>query len=177
MRLPDSNNVNLGAKRIPMGLQNDPFSNPKIQTEGQPATNNPFGTFNEFATNTTMQNMAGSVLKDQISGYSAGYMDYFSFDIVRPYFHIDNSYILKKLTLIFVPFVQKGDWKSTGDEDYMQSKMEYESYRTNMDRVDPYGVDLYLPIMSLTTLILVIGFYYGAIGMFDPELLGYLVGK
>ena len=59
----------------------------------------------------------------------------------------------------------------------MQSKMEYESYRTNMDRVDPYGVDLYLPIMSLTTLILVIGFYYGAIGMFDPELLGYLVGK
>ena len=177
MRLPDSSNPNLGAKRIPMGFQNDPFSNPRIQTEGNQSTNNSFGGFNEFAANPTMQNIAGNILKDQVSNYSAGYRDYFSFDIVRPYFHIDNSYILRKLKLIFLPFLEKGDWKSTGDEDYMQSKMEYENYRTNMNKVDPYGVDLYLPIMSLITLILVIGFYYGAIGMFNPELLGYLVGK
>ena len=176
MRLPNQSTQNLGAKRIPTQIQNDPFSNPKIQTES--GFNSGFGGgFNDFASNPTMQNIAGGILKDQMAKGASTYSSYLSFDIIRPYFHVDNSYILKKLKLIFVPFLQKGDWKSSGEEDYMRSNMEYENYKFNMDKVDQFGVDLYLPIMSLITFCLIVGFYYGAQGLFDPELLGYLVGK
>lgn len=179
MRLPDSssNNNTLGARRIQMNTPNDSFNNPKIQTEsgfnmGQFANN-----FSNMAQDPTMQNIAGNILKDQVSKQTQGISGMFSFDIVRPYFHIDNSYILKKLKLIFLPFLQKGDWKSTEDVDYMGSNMEYENYKANIDKIDPFGVDLYLPIMSLITFTLIVGFYQGITGTFDPEILGYMVGK
>lgn len=31
----------------------------------------------------------------------------------KPYFNIDNLYILKKLKLVLFPILHKGDWKST----------------------------------------------------------------
>lgn len=182
MKLPESSNNNtLGARRLPNNFQNNSFNDPTIQTEGPRGNgynsagfDNPFSQFTE---NPMMRNMAGNIIKDQVSKHTEGYSSYFSFDIVRPYFHIDNSYILKKFKLIFLPILQRGDWKITGAEDYMGSKMEYENYKTNIEKIDPFSVDLYLPIMSLITLTLVVGFYYGAMEMFDPAILGYIVGK
>jgi hypothetical protein len=173
-----ANNQSLGAKRIPMNFNNDAFSNPHIQVNTGSSMSGFTDSFGSFADNPTMRNLAGNIIKDQVSKQAQNYTGYFSFDVVRPYFHIDNYYILKKLKLIFLPFLQKGDWKSTGAEDYMGTKnMEFENYQANVEHIDPFGVDLYLPIMSLITLTLIVGFYYGVNGMFDPAILSYLVGK
>lgn len=178
MKLPDSSNQpTLGARRIPQAFQNTKFNDPHIQVEGG---GNPGGfgqNFNEFVNNPTMRNIAGNIIQDQVAKQTGSFANYFSFDIVRPYFHIDNTYITRKLKLIFLPFLQKGDWKSTGKEDYMGTNMEYEHYSAALEDIDQFGVDLYLPIMSLITITLIYGFYYGAMGMFNPEILGYLVGK
>jgi hypothetical protein len=176
MKLPEAQNT-LGARRIPQAFQNNSFNNPHIQVDKNQAPGGFADTFSSFADNPTMQNIAGNVIKDQMAKHTQGYQSYMSFDIVRPYFHIDNKYITNKLKLIFVPFLQKGDWKSAGKEDYMGSNVEYDNYDSHLESIDPFGVDLYLPLMSLITFILVVGFYYGAMELFDPAILGYAVGK
>lgn len=178
MKLPDANGAGtLGARKIPMSFQNDAFTNPKIQTETGFNMGGFGDSFNNFAGNPAMRNLAGNIIKDQVSKQTEGLASYFSFDIIRPYFHVDNSYILKKLKLIFLPVIQKGDWKSTGAEDIMGSNVDFDVYKPHSDNVDPFGVDLYLPLMSLITLSLIVGFYQGAMGEFDPAFLGYLVTK
>mmetsp|Transcript_9087 Transcript_9087/g.10283 ORF Transcript_9087/g.10283 Transcript_9087/m.10283 type:complete len:183 (+) Transcript_9087:39-587(+) len=176
MRLPDSK-IQLGAKKIPTNFSNDPFNNPKIQTEGSAPQQNPFGDFGNFAGNEAVQNMAGNLIKDQVTKQAASYTAGLSFDLVRPYFNVDDVYILKKLRLIFLPFLQKGDWKSNGEEDYMNSKSEMEDYRKDQQEIDHFNVDMYIPLISLVTLTQVIGLYHGISSAFDPTILEYLVGK
>ena len=125
-----------------------------------------------------MRNMAGTIIKEQFTKQAEGYSSYFSFDQVRPYFDIDNSFILKKFKLIFLPFLQKGDWKLENKEDNMGStKHAYDYTNPYEQSVDPYGVDLYLPIMSLITYTLIVGFHDGAFDTFDPASLSYTVGN
>ena len=81
-----------------------------------------------------------------------------TFDAFRPYFEVDNKYILKKFIQIIMPFIGKEWKKKGGDEQYMSSTQEYDKFRAEQDEIDQYQVDLYLPIMSLVTLILMIGF-------------------
>lgn len=68
------------------------------------------------------------------------------YKIIRKYFNISNSYVLQKLSLIIVPFY----YKETG----------------------LYSPDLYIPTMSLITLILFKGFLLGLSNKFHPEILG-----
>ena len=125
-----------------------------------------------------MRNVAGNLIKEQFAKQAEGYSGYFSFDQVRPYFDIDNMFILKKLKLIFLPFLQKGDWKTENKEDYMGSARRDFDYANQYEQsVDPYGVDLYLPIMSLITYTLIVGFHDGALEIFDPASLSYTVGN
>ncbi|CAI2376783.1 unnamed protein product [Moneuplotes crassus] len=179
MRLPDpsNNGGGLGAKRIPANITSDPFSDPKIATGARGNNQNNFNPFNEFASNEVVQNMAGNLIKDQVSKQAENYRGIFTFDLIRPYFNVDNTYIYSKFKLIFLPFLEKGDWKSEGEEKYMSSNMEYEDFKTDNSKIDPFGVDLYLPLMALVTFTQVVGFYHGALDMFDPELLEYLIGK
>ena len=131
----------------------------------------------QFAANPMMRNVAGNIIKEQFAKQTEGVSSYFSFDTVRPYFDIDNMYIFKKLKLIFLPFLQKGDWKSENREDYMGSTKGFDSLNQYEQSADPYGVDLYLPIMSLITYALIVGFHDGALDIFNPASLSYTIGN
>ena len=146
-------NQTLGARRLPMGnVSNDP----RIATEGQNSGMNPFNNpFMNMASDPTMQNMAGDLIKGQVQKTASAYTDYLSFDIIRPYFKINNKYILSKLKLIFMPFLQKGDWKPVGAEDFMNSKYDINPMSVKNDDIDIFSVDLYLPIISLISLTLI----------------------
>lgn len=65
---------------------------------------------------------------------------------IRKYFDISSSYVLEKLALIVFPF---------GQEDSML-----------------YRPDLYIPVMSLVTLVLFKGLLLGLSNRFHPEVLG-----
>lgn len=69
----------------------------------------------------------------------------------RTYFDIDNAFVLKKLVLILFPFHNK-EWVS-GDEGMARP-------------------ELYVPIMSFVSYVLIRALHLGFEGMFSPEKLG-----
>lgn len=91
--------------------------------------------------------------------------EWFSFSFLKPYFMIDNSYVRYKLTLILAPFLNKelrsGIKNEDDDDKPAQSAIDYP--------------DLYIPLMSFITYILIVTFKIASVstGQFDPDVLGY----
>lgn len=80
------------------------------------------------------------------------------------YFQVSNEYVLKKLKIILCPFLNKS-WTTVTD------------IKTNnkvLPRDNVNAPDMYLPIMSLVTYILIWNFTKGLIGQYDPK---YLYSK
>ena len=82
---------------------------------------------------------------------------WFSLDLVKGYFDVTNTYVLHKLRMIFIPFSVKGEdgWKPKGVD--IGSGQGYES-DTERDLQTP---DLYIPLMSIVTFILLVGLKLG----------------
>lgn len=76
-----------------------------------------------------------------------------NFRTIKPYFDINNEYIIKKIMLIICPFRTK-NWNSK---------------LTNPD--------LYIPLMSFLTYILITGFFLGLKHEFTPEKLSIVFTK
>jgi hypothetical protein len=91
------------------------------------------------------------------------FVDYFSLDGLKPYFDIDNKYVLIKLRYLFFPFL-KG---KTAETDELQNKYNIEYF------------DLYLPIMSFITYALTVGFITALKNpaIFNPHTLGKILSK
>ncbi|CAA94831.2 Protein YIF1 [Caenorhabditis elegans] len=85
---------------------------------------------------------------------------------LKYYFAVDNAYVGKKLGILFFPFFHK-DWslKFAGSADPAPA------------REDVNAPDLYIPLMSFLTYILVSGFVLGTQGRFSPEILGILTSN
>ncbi|PIC29041.1 hypothetical protein B9Z55_020760 [Caenorhabditis nigoni] len=85
---------------------------------------------------------------------------------LKYYFAVDNAYVGKKLGILFFPFFHK-DWslKFAGSSDPAPA------------REDVNAPDLYIPLMSFLTYILVSGFVLGTQGRFSPEILGILTSN
>ena len=91
------------------------------------------------------------------------FVDYFSLEGLKPYFDIDNKYVLVKLRYLLLPFLKE---KSI-NTDELQVKYNIEYF------------DLYLPIMSFITYVLVVS-YITALNKpstFDPQTLGKILSK
>lgn len=96
--------------------------------------------------------------------------DYIFTDNIRRYFDVDNKYVLKKLFKIVVPFVkskeedysQPSGWN---DADYGMTKTEEHHHRTLL------SPDLYIPLMSFMTFILMVCLSKGIGKNFSPELI------
>jgi hypothetical protein len=76
------------------------------------------------------------------------------FDSLRPYFNVKKRYVQKKLGILLLPYVHKS-WHRSQD--------------THMDFNTP---DLYIPLMSVITYILLVGFFMGTQFRFTPDVLG-----
>jgi hypothetical protein len=92
------------------------------------------------------------------------FVDYFSLEGLKPYFDVDNKYVLYKFRYLFISFLKEK--KITSSEE-TQSKYNIEYF------------DLYLPFMSFITYVLVVSFI-SAINnpdKFNPQALGKILSK
>ncbi|CAJ0938891.1 unnamed protein product, partial [Mesorhabditis belari] len=97
--------------------------------------------------------------KEKISKYLSGFQ-------LKYYFAVDNSYVAKKLGLLLFPFFHT-DWslKYGGSDEPVPAKN------------DVNAPDLYIPVMSFLTYVLVSGFVLGTQDRFTPEMLGILTSN
>jgi len=111
-----------------------------------------------------MANMAmnyGAGLAGQGKDYVAQNVDkWFSVSKLKFYFAVDTTYVAKKLLLILFPFINK-DWS-----------VKYSQAEAVPPKLDVNAPDLYIPIMSFVTYILMLGISLGTQEKFSPEILG-----
>lgn len=79
---------------------------------------------------------------------------------LKYYFAVDNSYVVNKLKIIFLPFLQK-DWG-----------MKYDHDNPVQPRYDINAPDLYIPSMSYITYVVLAGIALGMQNRFSSEQLG-----
>jgi len=84
--------------------------------------------------------------------------------VLRYYFDVNNAYVLQKLKILLLPYRHK-DWSR------QVSAIAGGGYVPQPPCVDANAPDLYLPLMSFVTYMLVAGFVSGADGRFTPEVL------
>ena len=94
------------------------------------------------------------------------FVDYFSLEGLKPYFDVDNKYVLVKFRYLFLPFLKE---KSSNTVNSNELEIKY-----NIE----YS-DLYLPIMSFITYVLAISFIIAirTPEIFNPQALGKMLTK
>lgn len=92
---------------------------------------------------------------------------------IKYYFKVSNSYVLKKLFLVLFPYRNKS-WirqlKGSGDAT-INGQPAADVYATPIEDVN--APDLYIPVMSFLSYILLWALKAGVSGDFHPEMLGY----
>ena len=88
---------------------------------------------------------------------------------IKYYFQVSNSYVLRKVLLILMPYRHK-EWsrvvtKETGPNQFLPPTL------------DVNAPDLYIPLMSFVTYILLWAAFQGLNGDFHPQLFGYLASQ
>ena len=144
----DNNNINLGQ---PMQSKNGDFQEEMIK--------------NKLAENGITEdtlkfgiNMGKQIVKN------SKFVDYFSLEGLKPYFDVDNKYVLYKFRYLFIPFLKE---KQINNSEEMQNKYNIEYF------------DLYLPLMSFITYVLVVSFVtaFKNPTIFNPQTLGKILSK
>jgi hypothetical protein len=82
---------------------------------------------------------------------------------LKPYFHVSNRYVLKKFEMILFPYrrvMKKASWAREDQKEPV---------------ADPNAPDLYLPLMSCITFVLLVGLLEGRGGKFTPDILGHVM--
>ena len=92
------------------------------------------------------------------------FVDYFSLEGLKPYFDVDNKYVLYKFRYLFIPFLKE---KQINSSEEIQNKYNIEYF------------DLYLPLMSFITYVLVVSFISAIKNpeVFNPQTLGKILSK
>ena len=87
---------------------------------------------------------------------------YVSMNLLRHYFSVDTLYVATKLKVLVIPFTHK-NWQQTKDPTSTTGR--------SAPRVDVNSPDLYIPVMSLVTYIVLVGLQMGWTHTFTPEVL------
>ena len=92
------------------------------------------------------------------------FVDYFSLEGLKTYFDVDNKYVLYKFRYLFIPFLKE---KQINSSEEIQNKYNIEYF------------DLYLPLMSFITYVLVVSFISAIKNpeVFNPQTLGKILSK
>ncbi|RKP36686.1 hypothetical protein BJ085DRAFT_24754 [Dimargaris cristalligena] len=97
---------------------------------------------------------------------------YINLPMLRHYFNVSNSYVLKKIQLLLFPFGQK-QWTRLA----LRSEQTGHTIGYKPPREDLNSPDLYIPVMSMITYVLLVGIVSGTKHMFHPEILGLTASK
>ncbi|PWN47107.1 YIF1-domain-containing protein [Violaceomyces palustris] len=107
--------------------------------------------------------------------------------VVKHYFNVSNSYVLHKLRLVLFPWRHKpwsrahrhssngGSYSGSGRETPSGKSAGAEGYLPPRDDVN--SPDLYIPVMSFVTYILLTSMIYGLESRFHPEILGLTASR
>ncbi|CAN0124073.1 unnamed protein product [Pylaiella littoralis] len=126
--------------------------------------------------NAQMLNVGGSVASNFLKSNVAQYQPRMSgfWNTLKVYFTVDNRYVVNKLRVLLVAVVKK-DWYRLPSEDEVK-----DDGRPKFERplADVNAPDLYVPLMSFITFVLVTGYAKGSAaaqhdkaGTFSPETL------
>lgn len=127
----------------------------------------------------SLNDAAANLVKDYAIGKmkeqyeeNKGYLSFFSIDGLKVYFDVTNSYVLHKLKIILFPFLLKeDDWKKGQSQNYSISGAVVDE-NTFTPRNDLQAPDLYIPLMSFVTFILITGYHKA-----DTEKIGVVYSK
>ena len=144
----DNNNINLSQQTPPKSddFQDEMIKN-KLAENGITEDTLKFGI-----------NMGKQIVKN------TKFVDYFSLEGLKPYFDVDNKYVLYKFRYLFIPFLKE---KQINSSEEIQNKYNIEYF------------DLYLPLMSFITYVLVVSFISAIKNpeVFNPQTLGKILSK
>ena len=144
----DNNNINLSQQTPSKSddFQDEMFKN-KLAENGISEDTLKFGI-----------NMGKQIVKN------TKFVDYFSLEGLKPYFDVDNKYVLYKFRYLFIPFLKE---KQINSSEEIQNKYNIEYF------------DLYLPLMSFITYVLVVSFISAIKNpeVFNPQTLGKILSK
>ena len=179
---------NNGMENVPqqypnMQQNNDSISSQKMGGEmGGPSlmtstnTNNPnspwmnMETLDSLSQNNHMVNAGLSLGKDYLETNVKKYIPLVSSNwlVMKYYFSVNNEYVLKKISILLAPWIQK-KWKRSLDPngDGHAADGAGTKYAKALD--DPNAPDLYIPIMAFISYALVVGYVKGGVGEFTPE--------
>ncbi|TKA22861.1 hypothetical protein B0A50_07761 [Salinomyces thailandicus] len=127
----------------------------------------PHPAFGGFINDPTTQmglQMGQSAMKVGSDYVEQNFNRYVSISQLKHYFNVSNSYVLTKLGIVLFPWRHR-PW----------SRQQSPTSTTPTflpPRSDPNSPDLYIPLMSLTTYILLSTLLAGLNGSFEPQLLG-----
>jgi hypothetical protein len=89
---------------------------------------------------------------------------------LRLYFAVDNNYVKKKMMrVLFSPFYKH--WARMTNPEYNPHTQYNTGHKFALPIQDVNALDLYLPVMSLITYVLLCALCYGTSGEFNPEVL------
>lgn len=117
--------------------------------------------------NTVMMNMAESMGKQFLETGWAKAVPGLERSMVglRPYFAVDNVYVKRKMLRVLFPFAFR-NWAREAAGADAEGKISYAP-----PQHDDNAPDLYIPVMSLLTYVLLCALCYGTAGKFDPDVL------
>ncbi|KAA8904887.1 YIF1-domain-containing protein [Sphaerosporella brunnea] len=169
----------------PPPQSSDPYDNPygghataAYPQQGQPNAYAQFGNFPQggggFFTDPTTAQMGFNVARAAMSGGTdlaeKNITHYFS--SLKPYFAVTNVYVARKLMIILNPWRHVSWSRQSAVRASAQHPGEAETIYLP-PREDVNAPDMYIPLMSFVTYILLSALLYGLSGTFYPEILGY----
>jgi protein transport protein YIF1 len=98
--------------------------------------------------------------------------------VPKHYFAVNHAYVLKKLALLLMPF-QRRSWSRRAGVDPRQFERQGTDGATAFlpPRDDVNAPDLYIPVMSFVSYVLLVGFVFGTRGKFNAEVLAKYFSK
>lgn len=93
-------------------------------------------------------------------------MGFFSGGLFHYYFHVDMRYVRRKLKILILPFLHRGSW--TRIPDHVAGEGAYKS-----PQQDPNAPDLYIPIMSFFTYLVLCSFALMRQSRLNPDAVSY----
>ncbi|EQC39901.1 hypothetical protein SDRG_02557 [Saprolegnia diclina VS20] len=111
-----------------------------------------------------MMSQGVGFMENKISSFVPGAKG--AFGSVKYYFTVNNAYVVTRLKMLLVPFLHS-NWRRRTEPSDSTGEI---TYKPPTDDVN--APDLYIPLMSFATYILLVGFIKGTSGQFNPDVIG-----
>lgn len=115
-------------------------------------------------------NMGRQFLDTKVRSYIPGLTAFW--DSLHYYFDVNNDFVLNRLKCLVVPFAHTNWDREVASEGGLNAHAKYKPPSGDMN-----APDLYIPLMSFITFVLVTGLLKGTNMTFTPEVLGDVVGS